>query len=179
MMLPDFPDRLDEVQRRTLAQFRLDVLGTHGLPHWRRTYRNGILIAKADSKIDLEIVTLFALLHDSQRDNEYDDPMHGVFGAQFAEKLAHEGLLGLDEERLTILKAAITDHPRGAVLEGEYWGQRTIQACWDADRLDLPRIGVEPDPRYLGSTYGLMPGIPEAHWEEAWNTSYPEAMIEA
>jgi len=27
----------------------------------------------------------------------------------------------------------------------------TVQACWDADRLDLGRIGDRPDPNYLGT----------------------------
>jgi uncharacterized protein len=25
----------------------------------------------------------------------------------------------------------------------------TIQTCWDADRLDLGRVGITPDPKYL------------------------------
>ena len=25
----------------------------------------------------------------------------------------------------------------------------TIQSCWDSDRLDLWRAGIEPDPKYL------------------------------
>jgi uncharacterized protein len=25
----------------------------------------------------------------------------------------------------------------------------TVQACWDADRLDLGRVYITPDPRYL------------------------------
>ncbi|MBT5083254.1 MAG: hypothetical protein HOM62_22025 [Rhodospirillaceae bacterium] len=25
----------------------------------------------------------------------------------------------------------------------------TVQTCWDADRLDLGRAGIVPDPRYL------------------------------
>ena len=27
----------------------------------------------------------------------------------------------------------------------------TIQACWDADRLDLGRVGERPNPTYLGT----------------------------
>ncbi|MFM7531655.1 MAG: hypothetical protein ACKO5J_04035, partial [Rubrivivax sp.] len=25
----------------------------------------------------------------------------------------------------------------------------TVQTCWDADRLDLGRVGIRPSPRYL------------------------------
>jgi uncharacterized protein len=28
-------------------------------------------------------------------------------------------------------------------------GNITVQTCWDADRLDLGRVGTTPDPRYL------------------------------
>ena len=27
----------------------------------------------------------------------------------------------------------------------------TIQTCWDADRLDLGRVGMMPDPRFLST----------------------------
>jgi uncharacterized protein len=27
----------------------------------------------------------------------------------------------------------------------------TIQTCWDADRLDLGRVGTKPNPTYLGT----------------------------
>jgi uncharacterized protein len=37
----------------------------------------------------------------------------------------------------------------------------TIQSCWDADRLDLGRVGIEPSKQYL-STYAH-PFIKEAY----------------
>ena len=27
----------------------------------------------------------------------------------------------------------------------------TIQTCWNADRLDLGRVGIKPNPTYLGT----------------------------
>jgi len=35
--------------------------------------------------------------------------------------------------------------------EAELSPDVTIQACWDADRLDLGRVGTTPDPARLGS----------------------------
>ncbi|NBQ41773.1 MAG: hypothetical protein EBU23_04210 [Mycobacteriaceae bacterium] len=35
--------------------------------------------------------------------------------------------------------------------EGEFSNDVTIQACWDADRLDLGRVWIVPDPKRLGS----------------------------
>jgi len=28
---------------------------------------------------------------------------------------------------------------------------RQVQACFDADRPDLPRVGIDPDPKYLST----------------------------
>jgi len=175
MRLPVFPDKYDPVQRAVLKQFQLDIMGVHGLPHWSRVYRNGLLIAGADSSVDLEIVTLFAMLHDARRVSEFDDPAHGIEASRYTARLAEEGFLPyLSKERLTILRAAIADHPLGFNNPNS----PTIQACWDADRLDLPRIGVMPDTRLLGSVYALTPGIVEQHWDEAWNSEGMDAMIE-
>lgn len=182
MRLPTFPDRFDEVQRRVLSDFQLDIMGCHGLPHWSRVMRNGLLIAAADPGVDVEIVTLFALLHDAMRENEYEDVEHGIRAARYTQELADKGYLPmLDKRRLTVLKAAIADHNRGMVLDREDADGRTIQACWDADRLDLGRIGVKPRVQKLGSRYVLADpeGVIQAHWDEAWNTDGMEAMIEA
>ena len=176
MNLPAFPDKYDAVQQAVLRGFRLDVMGTHGLPHWARVYRNGLLIAAEDPDVDMEVVALFALLHDSCREDEYDDDMHGVRASRFVAQL-HEGDIlppELTREQITLLRAACADHSRGFVINIP-----TIQACWDADRLDLGRIGIKPELRKLGSRYAQLPGVIERHWEEAWNTEGMESMIEA
>lgn len=181
MRIPLLPDKFDPVMRLVLQQFRLDVMGAHGVPHWERVHRNGLLIAKHDTKVDMDIVALFAMLHDARREHDGDDPMHGILGAQFAEELWTDGVITLDQYRFTVLKAAIAGHTEGRVLmpERDDVDAHNIQACWDADRLDLPRVGMEPNPKYLGTAYGLLPGTPEAHWNEAWNAEYPEDMIGA
>ena len=33
----------------------------------------------------------------------------------------------------------------------------TIQTCWDADRLDLGRVGITPHPKYLGTEVARRP----------------------
>jgi len=33
--------------------------------------------------------------------------------------------------------------------DGHVEGERAIRACWDADRLDLGRVGIEPHPQRL------------------------------
>ena len=33
--------------------------------------------------------------------------------------------------------------------DGIQEGDATVRTCWDADRLDLPRVGIHPDPERL------------------------------
>ena len=47
-------------------------------------YRTGRHLAKAENA-NIIVVELFALLHDTQRQNEDDDPEHGLRGEQFAQ----------------------------------------------------------------------------------------------
>jgi uncharacterized protein len=163
--LPDF-DGMDELFKLVLKEFRLDPYGTHGIPHWRRVLRNGLAICAANPQCDPYVVKLFALLHDSCRHNEYDDIEHGLRATQFLSWLRdhHPELVPLTNEQAITLSAAILDHSRGFVCENP-----TINACWDADRLDLPRVGIRPDPEYLWSDYAKNPDTIDACWEEAWD----------
>jgi uncharacterized protein len=43
-----------------------------------------------------------------------------------------------------LLHTACADHTKG-LLDADI----TIQTCWDADRLDLGRVGIVPDPDRL------------------------------
>lgn len=158
---------LPDIQKLALGQFRLDGMGPHGLPHWQRVYRNGLRIADVDPRVDRKVVSYFAYLHDSQREDEWEDLMHGVRGADYVIQLRLHGHLdALTADQELLLRAAVCDHSRGFVTSDP-----TIQACWDADRLDLPRIGIKPDPKFLGSLYALTPGIIEQYWDEAWSAT--------
>jgi uncharacterized protein len=124
------------------AGFALDWHGLHGIHHWARVRRNGLAVGRA-SGADLDVVELFAFLHDSRRENEAFDPLHGERGARLAREL-HGRFFELGEGRLALLEEAIRDHSAGLVHS-----DATIQTCWDADRLDLGRVGIRPAPRFL------------------------------
>lgn len=91
---------------------------------------------------------LFALLHDCRRQNEGRDPEHGVRAAEFAQELYNIGMLGLDSGQLATLKYAMIHHNGGQVS-----GDPTIGVCWDADRLDLPRVGTTPNIDLMSTQY--------------------------
>ena len=119
--------------------------GIHGLPHWIRVERNGLELADVEGA-DPEVVSLFALFHDSRRINDDADPDHGWRGARLAESLYSEGLIPISEEQLRLLVYACESH-----TDETYCDIPTVACCWDADRLDLTRIGVVPDPAMLNT----------------------------
>ena len=123
-------------------QFRLDWRGIHGVPHWARVRHHGLKLAQ-ETGADPIVVELFAFLHDSQRCDDNADPMHGQRGSDYARKL-HQTCFKLTDNQLELLCLAIAEHSRGTVHSNP-----TIQTCWDADRLDLGRVGIYPSPEHL------------------------------
>jgi uncharacterized protein len=127
-----------------LDGYVLPTRGNHGVVHWARVLENGLRIAQANGA-DREVVTLFALFHDARRVNEDRDEGHGLRGGEFARSLWGK-LVHLDDDRFELLFEACRLH-----TDGHTTGDRTLLACWDADRLDLGRVGIIPDPRRLGT----------------------------
>lgn len=116
--------------------------GFHGRDHWLRVLFNGRLLA-AETGANLRVVELFALIHDSCRENENDDPMHGWRAAQYACQLRGTWFEASDAE-MDLLASACELHS-----DGHIEADITVQTCWDADRLDLGRVGIRPSASYL------------------------------
>jgi uncharacterized protein len=125
-----------------MSQFRISKSGYHGTNHWARVRHHGLTIAK-ESGADLLVVELFAFLHDSQRINENEDRMHEERAAEYAESLNHR-YFDLPDSSLEKLLYSIRFHSSGQVHQCP-----TIQTCWDADRLDIGRVGIKPNAKYL------------------------------
>ncbi len=123
--------------RDILAGYSLPVMGIHGLPHWARVLDTGLRLA-GRTGADARVVELFAVFHDARRGNEGIDPGHGRRGAELALRMRAD-LPDLDDDRLALLTAACSSH-----TDGEIDGDITLRTCWDADRLDLWRVGIEP-----------------------------------
>lgn len=168
---------LAALEQAVIAQFRLELDGMYGQSHWRRVLRNGALIAEADPRVDSVVVAAFAFLHDAARATEARDLEHGPAASALALRLACVDLFkGWSKSQLTLLRAACCDHPLALPLEMDaHRDAPTLNACWDAAKLDLPRMGVTPTG--LRSLYALQPGVIERHVEEAWNPDDPAAMI--
>jgi len=133
------PSHLLEMIRR---DFALSLRGIHGEAHWARVCENGLHLAQRTGA-DVEIVELFAYLHDCKRQHDGWDQEHGHRAAEFARTL-DGSMLVLPARKLERLIYACTHHSDG-LTEADV----TVQTCWDADRLDLGRIGTVPDPHRL------------------------------
>lgn len=128
---------LPAIMQAILDGYVLPLRGYHGIVHWARVLENGFRISDVNGG-DREIVTLFALFHDSRRVNEHRDNGHGLRGGELARSL-RGSLVHLDDERFELLFEACRLHTDGLTT-----GSPTLEACWDADRLDLGRVGITP-----------------------------------
>ena len=126
-----------ELVRFLRNHFALDWRGIHGAPHWSRVRLNGLRLAEATGA-RIRVIEAFALLHDSCRMNDGHDPEHGARATVLAERINAQ-YLELDSTEMRLLAVACEGHSGGG-LEGDV----TVQTCWDADRLDLGRVGIKP-----------------------------------
>jgi uncharacterized protein len=129
---------LDTVRR----EFALSLGGVHGESHWARVRENGLRLAE-ETGADAQIVELFAFLHDVKRSNDGWDPEHGLRAAVFVATLPRT-LIPVSDKGLELLTYACTHHSDGLTEAGI-----TVQTCWDADRLDLGRVYIQPDPEKM------------------------------
>lgn len=133
-------------------QFRLNWHGIHGAPHWARVLLNGRAIA-ARCEARLDVIELFAFLHDSCRHSDGRDVHHGRRAVDFAHRLRGD-VLHIDNAGFELLAEACSTHSAGGTA-----GDLTVRACWDADRLDLWRVGITPDPRRMATTAACEPAV--------------------
>lgn len=117
----------------------------HGPAHWARVASFGAQLVRETPGADLHVVSIFAALHDTQRFSDGHDPHHGRRAAEVALDL--QGILfEATDQQLALLVEALSQHVDGYVTE-----EPTVGACWDADRLDLPRCGIKPNSALLST----------------------------
>ncbi|MBW3243690.1 hypothetical protein KUV57_13540 [Epibacterium sp. DP7N7-1] len=132
----------DDLIKEVLAKATMPDSSLHGEVHWRAVISCGMQIAKGTAA-DHAVVFAFGLIHDSQRLDDGYDLAHGARAAASLDALRTlPGLL--TSEQLSLLARACEDHENGLVSEDP-----TIGCCWDADRINLWRVGVAPDPHFF------------------------------
>lgn len=138
---------IDIEQVKQWAVSRWTLGETHGLSHWERVERNGQLLATPEC--DLTVIRLFAYLHDSCRESDGYDVQHGPRAAKMMNDLRHTLLKDLSDHQFELLQTACYLH-----TTTHRTGDPTIDACFDADRLDLGRVDITPDPAKMATEKG-------------------------
>ena len=133
-----------EVSKAAKNRYCLNPKGVHGIAHWQRVQENGLKIAKHNGA-NKDIVRLFSFLHDCCREDDGSDPEHGPRASEFVMTLRND-LIVADDETFDKLLIAIRDHTH--VL---HTSDIDIATCWDADRLDIGRVGRKPLNKYLNT----------------------------
>ena len=127
------------------SHYRHHAHPLHGWPHALGVAAAGARILEAGCEADPAVLLAFAILHDSQRRHEGHNPEHGSRARAIAYELAGKSHW-LSRNQLLLLGAALAEHDRGLTTDDP-----TIGACWDADRLTLPRVGICPNPALLST----------------------------
>ncbi len=146
---------IEEVKQFALADWTLG--DTHGLSHWERVERNGLLLS-CDIRdgdlypikdVNINVVRLFAYLHDKCRENDGADLEHGARAAKMLHTIRDTLLQELTDDDFFLLEQACRLH-----TIAHKTGNPTIDVCFDADRLDLGRVGIEPSPEKMATAQG-------------------------
>jgi uncharacterized protein len=139
--IPDVGRLVDAVLERSTGRDS----PIHGESHWQRVAAAGLALLPETPAADPALVFLFALFHDSMRSNDGYDPLHGPRGAALARELRGEAF-DLKDAEMGLLGFACEEHTNGGV-----GSDPTVGVCWDADRLNLWRVGIRPDPHWLST----------------------------
>jgi uncharacterized protein len=135
---------------RILEGYALRPNGIHGVAHWARVLENGRKLSESVG-VDPGVLELFAVFHDARRVNDQRDDGHGTRGAELARQLRGE-YFELHDARFALLEYACHEHTSGLRR-----AEPTVQVCWDADRLDLQRVGTRPRPELLCTEAARVP----------------------
>ena len=151
----EYPDHGFDVELLQIIskQFSLKLNGLHGIYHWHRVYKNALKLAEYYN-IESKVFMLFALFHDSRRENDNIDPQHGKRGGRYAKLLQSDIsiLKELSKSDLYLLEYACSSHTK-TDYQHALAGSLIANICWDADRLDIGRVGFVVDTEYLHTDY--------------------------
>jgi uncharacterized protein len=140
----------------------------HGPAHWARVRRFGALLAETEDlpPAARRCVEVFAQIHDLAREDDGGGNQHAVDGASYMDEVISAVFAGrLTQDQVETVRRAIRYHSDGMVaqqanedglFEGLEWPRdllvRTVGCCWDADRVDLLRVGIHPAPEFMSTS---------------------------
>lgn len=141
-------DKLDLFIRNEVSANCTSLL--HGLQHFKRVEANGLMLCEEYPQVPQKLVIWFAYLHDFKRTGDGEDKGHGERSARYVDQIRNTYLSDLSDSEIETLKKACALHNKGIKT-----GDLAIDVCFDADRLDLGRVGNTPNPALMCSPYGV------------------------
>lgn len=156
-------DYIKRLREFAIQHSKLGDYSIHGISHWDRVARNAEVLITSD--VDELVVKAFAYIHDVERVNESDDLQHGPRAALLVDEIRSSVLSFLNDQEIEQLKEACRLHTLRHRTE-----DATVNACFDADRLDLGRVGITPNPDKMETIQGriIAEKMMEVNPEEEW-----------
>jgi uncharacterized protein len=152
----------------TMRQLAWHVSDLHGVAHWARVSRFGAGLSAGLhlSPAYRECVEIFAWTHDLARIDDGGGNDHARDGARYFDTYTAKVFPHLTHVQQDFIRTAIYHHADGISAE-EGWHQgwfthlegekadilNVMGCCWDADRLDLLRLGIEPEPHRMSTPF--------------------------
>ena len=118
------------VFKTAVENMKLPPMGIHGVFHWMAVYRNALLMDPSPEHD--HYYWSFAVLHDCCRDDDGADAEHGYRASRVIDSY--------DMQHAIRLHSHVTD---------DKMAPRWVRICWDADALDIVRLGIKIDPSRL------------------------------
>ena len=141
----------------------------HGVAHWTRVHRYGLLLADSLKLSEKEkiAIALFGFTHDLARTDDGGGNQHSIAGAKYVQYVTDTLFSDFPNSTVDIVKVAIRYHSDGMNAEealyelpiagSSNWSRESvlnmIGCCWDADRLDLLRLGIMPNESKMSTSY--------------------------
>lgn len=123
----------------------------YGREHSKRVFQNGLILS-ASTGANVKVVQLFAMFHDIRRHNDGHDPDHGKRASDLLRTIRRNTPTtptDLNDTEFEELCSACENH-----TSLHKTGNITVDTCFDADRLDLTRIGITPSPERMATEIG-------------------------
>ena len=161
MILGDI--HIEKLREYAIKHSKVGSGSVHGIAHWDRVAKNADILNTSD--VDLLVMKAFAYIHDVERDDDGYDLQHGPRAAALVDEIRDTELAFLNDDEIRQLKEACELHTTTWRTE-----DATVNACFDADRLDLGRVGIIPDSNKMATVQGrilaekMMKANPEADW---------------
>ena len=138
---------LAELREYCINRWPKELGTTHGVGHWDRVAKFGRMLYQEGA--DMNVVLAFAYLHDSERKDNGGDIEHGKRASKLIDTIRKTLLKELTDKQIEQLKRACELH----TIEHKT-GDITIDTCFDADRMDLLRVGIMPSADRMATKRG-------------------------